>query len=306
VPLKEIEFHEGNLKPTKGSSLSLRGAVSETLADVEDRLRRFYDSAPEGVLHASYESGTILDVNSSLLKILGYSRAELVGRLLWTIHPPRERERVKSLFEEAKRTGRASARVAQKPRKGVSLRMEMTLQVLDYRAGRVIQGTVQRASPEEKVRRYRRPSAGRRGRALILLVDGKEGLTRSYEAFLTGLGYSVEAAKTRQEALKKSKATFFNVAVFNARLLDGDDAKLLEEMGGSIPRTRRVVVSENPTVKDVVLALNRGADAYLTVPSEESLLGRVIEEQLKAQAEEAAIDDERVAEYIATRLKRLA
>ena len=303
--MKDIEFFKGDLGPTKRSLMPL-GGVSETLADIEDRLRKFYDSAPEGVLHANFESGTILDVNSSLLQTLGYNKAELVGRPMWTIHPPREQGRVRVLFEEAKRTGKVSARVAVKPRKGVSLKMDMTLQVLDYRGGKVIQETVQRLSPGEKTRSYGKLSAQRRGRVRILLIDGKKGLTRNYEASLKGLRYSVEAAETRQEALRKLKATFFNIALVSAHLLDGDGAELLKEMEGSIPRTRRVVISEHPTVENVISALNRGADAYLTIPSEESRLGRVIEEQLKAQAEEAVINDERVAEYIATRIKQLA
>jgi len=301
--LKDIEFFKGDLGPIKRSVAPL-GGVGETLADVEDRLRRFYDSVPEGVLHVN-ESGTILDVNSSLLQRLGYGKAELVGRPMWKIHPPREQGRVRALFEEAKRIGRVTARVAQKPRKGVSLRMDMTLQVLDYRAGKVIQETVQRSPLEEKVRGYGRLSRRRRKRVRILLLDGKKGLTRNYEAFLKGLGYSVEVTETRRGALRGFRDSFFNVVVVNAQLLDGDDAELLKETGGSIPRTRRVVISENPTVENVISALNRGADAYLTIPFEESRLGRVIEEQLEAQAEDVVINEEKVAEYIMTRIKQL-
>jgi len=301
--LKDIEFFKGDPGSIKRSLMPL-GGVSETLADVEDRLRRFYDSAPEGVLHVN-ESGIILDVNSSLLQRLGYGKAELVGRPMWTIHPPREQGRVRALFEEAKRTGKVSARVAQKPRKGVSLRMDMTLQVLDCRAGKVIQETVQRVPPEEKVRGYGRLSRRRRRRVRILLLDGEKGLTCNYEAFLKGLGYLVEAAETRRGGLRRFKDTFFNIAVVNAQLLDGDDAEVLEEMGGDIPRTRMVIISENPTVKDVIVALNEGVDAYLTIPFEESQLGRVIEEQLEAQAEELVINEEKVAEYIMGRVKQL-
>ena len=295
--MKGVEFCGGDPKTTKRPG----AGSSETLADVEDRLRKFYDFAPEGVIHASFESGTILDVNSSLLQTLGYSRAELLGKTLWTIHPLREQGRVRALFEEAKRRGRASARVAQKPRKGVSLWMEMTLEVLDCRGGKVIRETAKRSPPETRVRRYGKPSVKRRGRVKILLLDGKKGLVHNCEVFLRGLGYSVDVAEARREALEKFKAAFFNIA-----LVDGDDVELLKEMGGGIPSTRRVVVSGNPTVENVITALNRGADAYLTTPLEESLLGRVIDEQLEAQAEEAVFNDERVAEYVTTRIKQLA
>jgi hypothetical protein len=49
-------------------------------------------------------------------------------------------------LEEAGRTGKTSARVAQRPRKGDSGRMEMDLQVLVCRGGKLIQKTVQRMS----------------------------------------------------------------------------------------------------------------------------------------------------------------
>jgi diguanylate cyclase (GGDEF)-like protein/PAS domain S-box-containing protein len=51
----------------------------------ELRYRRLFEAAQDGILLLDAATGAITDVNPFLLKMLGYSRAELVGKKLWAV-----------------------------------------------------------------------------------------------------------------------------------------------------------------------------------------------------------------------------
>ena len=51
----------------------------------ELRYRRLFEAAQDGILILDAETGAITDVNPFLIKMLGYSREELVGKQLWQV-----------------------------------------------------------------------------------------------------------------------------------------------------------------------------------------------------------------------------
>lgn len=51
----------------------------------ELRYRRLFEAAQDGILILNAETGAITDVNPYLIKMLGYSRDELVGKKLWEV-----------------------------------------------------------------------------------------------------------------------------------------------------------------------------------------------------------------------------
>jgi diguanylate cyclase (GGDEF)-like protein/PAS domain S-box-containing protein len=51
----------------------------------ELRYRRLFEAAQDGILILNAETGAITDVNPYLIKMLGYSRDELLGRKLWEV-----------------------------------------------------------------------------------------------------------------------------------------------------------------------------------------------------------------------------
>ena len=73
----------------------------QKLINSELRYRRLFEAAQDGILILDAETGMIKDVNPFLIKMLGYSREELLGqnhRLLKSgFHPP-------SLYAELWRT----------------------------------------------------------------------------------------------------------------------------------------------------------------------------------------------------------
>ncbi len=57
--------------------------AKDALVVAEDRYRRLFEGAQDGILILDGHSGLITDVNPSLLDLLDYSREDLVGRTLW-------------------------------------------------------------------------------------------------------------------------------------------------------------------------------------------------------------------------------
>ncbi len=59
--------------------------VDEGLRDSETRYRRLFETTQDGILILDGNTGEITDVNPFLLKMLGYSHEELLGKKLWEI-----------------------------------------------------------------------------------------------------------------------------------------------------------------------------------------------------------------------------
>ena len=64
-----------------------RRQEDEALKLSEIRYRRLFETAQDGILLLNADTGQILDVNPFLLKILGYSHKDFLGKKLWEIGP---------------------------------------------------------------------------------------------------------------------------------------------------------------------------------------------------------------------------
>jgi len=64
--------------------------IEDALADSELRYRRLFETAKDGILILDERTGQITEANPFLQELLGYSRAELLGRTLWEIGPFRD------------------------------------------------------------------------------------------------------------------------------------------------------------------------------------------------------------------------
>src|SRR5512140_3149433 len=62
-----------------------RMRVEAALKASEVRYRRLFETAKDGIIILDAETGRIIDSNSYLEKMLGYSHAELLGKKLWEI-----------------------------------------------------------------------------------------------------------------------------------------------------------------------------------------------------------------------------
>jgi PAS domain S-box-containing protein len=60
---------------------------NEELNASEIRYRRLFETAKDGILLLDLESGKIIDVNFSVIHMLGYSREHFVDHLFWEVQP---------------------------------------------------------------------------------------------------------------------------------------------------------------------------------------------------------------------------
>ena len=142
--------------------------------------------------------------------------------------------------------------------------------------------------------------------ARILVVDDDENIRMSLGTILRDEGYVVDSAVNGSEAIKKTESTVFNVALIDIKLPDMEGIELLTRMKDTVPKIRKIIMTGFPSLKNAIAAVNNKADAYLLKPVElEKLLG-TIREQLDLQEIEQRYSEQKVADFIETRVKQLA
>ena len=102
---KSIEFkgHSGRVIAIR--DITERKKTEKALQTSEERFRQFFANSPEYCFIISLE-GTILDINKSALKVLGYLKKEIVGKpLLTTIYTPSSQEKAQKLFVKWRTAG---------------------------------------------------------------------------------------------------------------------------------------------------------------------------------------------------------
>jgi two-component system sensor histidine kinase/response regulator len=80
-----IRLQQGFLLASIVRDITLRKQAEADLRDSEVRYRRLFESAKDGILILDGETGVIIDVNPFLIKTLGYSHEELVGKKIWEL-----------------------------------------------------------------------------------------------------------------------------------------------------------------------------------------------------------------------------
>ena len=84
---------------------SVTDALSEALRASESRYRRLFETAQDGILLLNADTAQIEDVNPYLIDLLGYSRAEFLGKKLWEVGAFANRAESKDLFAALQTTG---------------------------------------------------------------------------------------------------------------------------------------------------------------------------------------------------------
>jgi PAS domain S-box-containing protein len=77
--------------------------INDALIISENRYRRLFETAKDGILILDADTGEIYDVNPFLVEMLGYSKEEFLGKQLWEIGPFKDIEESKSAFTELQR-----------------------------------------------------------------------------------------------------------------------------------------------------------------------------------------------------------
>lgn len=119
-------------------------------------------------------------------------------------------------------------------------------------------------------------------------------------------GYTVDLAATGKEAIQKTQENAYNLALLDIRLPDIEGVELLKLLKDNVPRTRKIMVTGYPSMQNAITALNKNADAYLLKPVDVEKLLKTVKDQLKAQKEEQKFNEQKVAEFIESRVKEMS
>jgi DNA-binding NtrC family response regulator len=141
--------------------------------------------------------------------------------------------------------------------------------------------------------------------ARILIIDDDENIRKVLQTILEDEGYHVETAETARKGIQKTEESFFNLALIDVRLPDMEGIELLTKLRETKPKIRKIIVTGYPTLQNAVASVNKGADGYVLKPFDVEKILATIKEQLKKQAEEKTYSEEKIAEFIETRVKEL-
>ncbi|MBS7623093.1 response regulator [Candidatus Bathyarchaeota archaeon] len=139
----------------------------------------------------------------------------------------------------------------------------------------------------------------------ILVVDDDPDILSSLKSILEFKGYMVDTAVNGREAIEKSKSEYYNLALLDIKLPDMEGTDLLTKIHRTTPKMMKVMLTGYPSLENAVKSLNLGADAYIMKPVKPEVLLKTIEEKLREQSEIESMSEEKVREWMETRLKKI-
>ena len=123
----------------------------------------------------------------------------------------------------------------------------------------------------------------------ILVIDDDTFILDGLAMALEVEGYCVNTAENGKEAIEKSYANFYNVAIIDWRLPDIEGTKLLRKLKETKPKMVKILLTGYPSMDNAIDALNEGADAFFLKPVNIELLTKRVSKLLKEQEEMRAL-----------------
>jgi DNA-binding NtrC family response regulator len=141
--------------------------------------------------------------------------------------------------------------------------------------------------------------------ARILVIDDELAIRKTLSMALEHAGYVVDTAENGKQAIQKAKANLYNLALIDIRLPDMEGTELLTTLKVTTPKMVKIILTGYPALQNPVKAINEGVDYYLIKPVDTVELLRVIKEQLEEQRREKEYRQEKLAQFVETRINEL-
>ena len=136
-------------------------------------------------------------------------------------------------------------------------------------------------------------------------MEDDANIRESISTVLQQKGYNTDTAKNGKEAIQKSKTKFFNLALLDIKLPDMEGTKLLTTLHDDMPKMMKIMITGYPSLENAAESLNQGADAYVIKPVKSQTLIALIEEKLEEQSQAEKMTQEKVTEWIVTRVRKI-
>ena len=141
--------------------------------------------------------------------------------------------------------------------------------------------------------------------ARILVIDDELVIRKTISLALTHAGYVVDTAESGKEAIEKAEANFYNLALIDIRLPDMEGTELLTTLKKTTPKMVKIILTGYPALQNAVKAINGGVDYYIIKPVDPDELLRVIKEELDKQRREKEYGQEKLAQFVESRINEL-
>jgi DNA-binding NtrC family response regulator len=141
--------------------------------------------------------------------------------------------------------------------------------------------------------------------ARILLIDDDKNILQTLSIVLREEGYTVDTAESGKEAVDKSFANFYNLAIVDWRLPDVEGTKLITQLKETTPKMAKIMLTGYPSMNNAIEAVNQHADAFLLKPVDVDELLKKIRELLILQKENGAFCEDKMVSFIETRTKQI-
>jgi DNA-binding NtrC family response regulator len=118
----------------------------------------------------------------------------------------------------------------------------------------------------------------------VLVIDDDESVRTTTAAILENEGYVVDTAENGKEAIEKSNADPYTVALIDFRLPDMEGTKLLTALRETTPKIVKIMVTGYPSLDNAIECVNKHADGYFVKPVDyDNLLNTIRKLILKQQ-----------------------
>jgi LmbE family N-acetylglucosaminyl deacetylase len=117
----------------------------------------------------------------------------------------------------------------------------------------------------------------------ILLIGKDETSRKAAHTILSTEGYEVDTVESGSEAIGKTQQNTYNLMLIDTDLPDMPATKLLTRIYETIPKIRKIIVTDCTKLQIAVFAISQGADAYIIKPFDKENMLDIVEEQLKKQ-----------------------
>jgi len=143
------------------------------------------------------------------------------------------------------------------------------------------------------------------GKARILLIDDDKNIRQTLAIVLEEEGYIVDMAECGKEAIEKSFANFYNLAIVDWRLPDVEGTVLITQLKETTPKMVKIMLTGYPSMSNAIEAVNQHADAFLIKPVDVEELLKKIRELLILQEENKEFSENKIVSFIETRTKQI-